>query len=377
MLMCKKNNYHILCSKTKHIPRICRKIVAKTYGDNLPFDMQTLKESIPDHIWERNTQTSLSYLIKDILSIYLTYLCYTQYQIWYLWPIYWLLQGSLFFAVFNIGHDCVHGSFSENNIINALVGLLTLGFLCVPFQGFRKSHKIHHTFQAHPERDESWKPLCTSIDRESTVGKLRFLFRTQLPFCLFAYPIHLFYPHSHYDYNSKYFRPSDKRMLDLSNISIVVFVCLFVNFIRTNGMLMFMNLYIIPYFVFSAWLSVVSYLHHHTSHDKPILWYRGKEWNFLRGCLSTIDRDYGVFNELHHNIGTHVVHHIFPQIPHYNLKEATLYIKYVLGSHYREPVKCNTFIPFHLYQIFVDSLKNDHYVDPNNDVTSYRSNNNH
>ena len=47
-----------------------------------------------------------------------------------------------------------------------------------------------------------------------------------------------------------------------------------------------------------------------------------QEWSYLRGGLSTIDRDYGIFNKIHHDIGTHVVHHLFPQIPHYNLEEA-------------------------------------------------------
>ena len=48
-----------------------------------------------------------------------------------------------------------------------------------------------------------------------------------------------------------------------------------------------------------------------------------QEWSYFRGGLSTIDRDYGIFNKIHHDIGTHVVHHLFPQMPHYNLCEAT------------------------------------------------------
>ena len=64
-------------------------------------------------------------------------------------------------------------------------------------------------------------------------------------------------------------------------------------------------------------------------------WYRGKEWNYLRGGLTTIDRDYGMFNKIHHDIGTHVVHHLFPQIPHYNLEEATEALKPMLGPYYR------------------------------------------
>lgn len=47
-----------------------------------------------------------------------------------------------------------------------------------------------------------------------------------------------------------------------------------------------------------------------------------QEWSYLRGGLTTVDRDYGLFNKIHHDIGTHVIHHLFPQIPHYHLVEA-------------------------------------------------------
>jgi fatty acid desaturase len=37
---------------------------------------------------------------------------------------------------------------------------------------------------------------------------------------------------------------------------------------------------------------------------------RGEQWSYLRGGLTTLDRDYGIFNKIHHDIGTHVVHHL-------------------------------------------------------------------
>ena len=39
-----------------------------------------------------------------------------------------------------------------------------------------------------------------------------------------------------------------------------------------------------------------------------------QEWSYLRGGLTTLDRDYGIFNKIHHDIGTHVVHHLFSQV---------------------------------------------------------------
>jgi omega-3 fatty acid desaturase (delta-15 desaturase) len=57
----------------------------------------------------------------------------------------------------------------------------------------------------------------------------------------------------------------------------------------------------------------------------------GKEWSYLRGGLTCLDRDYGLLHRVTHDIGTHVVHHLFPQIPHYHLREATAAIKPILG----------------------------------------------
>lgn len=75
--------------------------------------------------------------------------------------------------------------------------------------------------------------------------------------------------------------------------------------------------------------------------------------------------------QIHHDIGTHVVHHLFPQIPHYNLCEATEAAKKVFGPYYREPVKSG-FFPTHLLEPLIRSFKNDHYVDDTGDIVLYK-----
>lgn len=100
-------------------------------------------------------------------------------------------------------------------------------------------------------------------------------------------------------------------------------------------------------------------------------WYRGQEWSYMRGGLSTIDRDYGWFNKVHHDIGTHVVHHLFPAIPHYHLCEATAAVKPLLGQYYREPQKSGP-LPLHLLPIMLKSFAEDHFVADEGDIVFYQ-----
>jgi len=80
------------------------------------------------------------------------------------------------------------------------------------------------------------------------------------------------------------------------------------------------------------WLITITLLQHT---DTYIPHTSGDQWSFLRGALLTVDRDYGIFNYLHHNIGdSHVAHHLFSTMPHYHAKEATKYLRSILGEHY-------------------------------------------
>jgi acyl-lipid omega-3 desaturase len=120
----------------------------------------------------------------------------------------------------------------------------------------------------------------------------------------------------------------------------------------TWGWLWLVKFYLVPYLGFVVWLDLVTFLHH-TDDDIP--WYRGKDWYFLKGAISTIDHDYGLINDIHHNIGTHVAHHIFLTIPHYHLLEATEAIKPVLGEYYHKSDRS-------IWDAFWDAKENCHFV---------------
>jgi hypothetical protein len=53
------------------------------------------------------------------------------------WPLYWLVQGTMMWAVFVVGHDCGHGSFSDSRTLNDAVGHLLHSLILVPYHGWR------------------------------------------------------------------------------------------------------------------------------------------------------------------------------------------------------------------------------------------------
>jgi len=149
-------------------------------------------------------------------------------------------------------------------------------------------------------------------------------------YLVFGMPLHY---RSHLLPNSSLFRNKKERRQ--ARLSIMLW-WLFAGFLYLSytifGRKVF-TYYLGPYAVFAAWIALVTHLHH-THPDVP--WYRDGAWSYLRGAFSTIDRDYGLVEELHHNIGTHIIHHLFTKIPHYHLKESTERIKPVLGIYYKK-----------------------------------------
>ncbi|XP_076896806.1 sn-2 acyl-lipid omega-3 desaturase (ferredoxin), chloroplastic-like [Bidens hawaiensis] len=340
-----------------------------------PFKLGDIRAAIPKHCWVKDPWRSMSYVARDVAIVLGLAAAVAHLNTCLLWPLYWAAQGTMFWALFVLGHDCGHGSFSNNPKLNSVVGHLLHSSILVPYHGWRISHRTHHQNHGHVEHDESWHPLT-----EKTFKSLDWMTRTlrfSLPFPMLAYPFYLWNRSpgksgSHFDPNSDLFVPVEKKDVITSTICWTTMLALLFGLNFVVGPMQMLKLYGIPYLINVMWLDFVTYLHHH-GHEDKLPWYRGKEWSYLRGGLTTIDRDYGWINKIHHDIGTHVIHHLFPQIPHYHLIEATEAAKPVLGKYYREPKKSSSPIPFHLLGELVRSLKKDHYVSDTGDVLYYQT----
>jgi omega-3 fatty acid desaturase (delta-15 desaturase) len=276
--------------------------------------------------------------------------------------------------------------------LNDFIGHIAHSSILVPYHPWRISHRKHHANHGHVENDESWTPMTKStydtLDKAEKVG------RFSCPVPLLAYPIYLAMGTpgkggAHYDpNNARLFQPSEKKLVVESNIWNLGMVGLLATAAFKFGALAVLKYYFAPWLVYIMLLDSVTYLHHHGHHDDdhPMPWYRGDEWTYMRGGLTCLDRDFGILNHLHHDIGTHVIHHLFPQMPHYNLQAATQHMKKMLGPYYREPEPCpglkinggynkggiSLGLPVHLLGPLFRSFRNDHYVEDKGDVLFYK-----
>jgi omega-3 fatty acid desaturase (delta-15 desaturase) len=334
-------------------------------GNELPFNLQDVKAAIPPHCFESSVVRSLSYFFLDIGIIAGLYALAYTLDSWFFWPFFWVAQGTMFWALFVVGHDCGHRSFSKYKWLNDLVGHLSHSPILVPFHGWRISHRTHHKNTGNIDTDESWYPISESYYNEMP-AYMKFL-RYQM--VLFLYPLYLFKRSpgkegTHFFPNSSLFKPSEKWDIITSTVCWGAMIALLGFLTYQWGIIWLIKYYLMPYIVFVMWLDLVTYLHHT---DPDIPWYRGKDWYFLKGALSTIDHDYGFINNIHHNIGTHVAHHIFLTMPHYHLKTATEAIKPILGEYYHKSERT-------IWQSFWRSLKTCHFVPDSGSPVYHQSN---
>lgn len=189
---------------------------------SLPFNLASLKASIPAHCFEKNLWTSIYYLIRDFAFIACMYALYpyvnkygdafglmkflsvprthpahqvaqftqcdqstpahVQYAMWqhrcqrdgltfpflilhfFFFVIsfffsWWNVTGFFGWCLFVVGHDCGHRTFCDDIMLCDIFGHIAHTPLLVPFHGWRVSHRKHHENHNHVENDHSWRPI--------------------------------------------------------------------------------------------------------------------------------------------------------------------------------------------------------------------------
>ena len=315
-----------------------------------PFSLSKVKKAIPPHCFERSVVRSFSYVFYDLaiasclLYVALNYFSTLPYNLSLLaWPLYWILQGSVLTGVWVIAHECGHHAFSDYQCLDDTVGLLLHSFLLVPYFSWKYSHRRHHSNTGSLERDEVFVPKKKSSIGwyskylNNPVGRVLTLTVT----LTLGWPLYLAFNVSgrsyerfacHYDPYGPIYSDRERLQIYLSDAGVLAVCYGLYKLVLAKGFLWVVCVYGVPLMVVNALLVLITFLQH--THP-AVPHYDSSEWDWLRGALATVDRDYGILNKVLHNItDTHVAHHLFSTMPHYHAMEATNAIKPILGDYY-------------------------------------------
>ncbi|KAL4573920.1 hypothetical protein LXL04_020741 [Taraxacum kok-saghyz] len=313
-------------------PPICNKNLEplrRVPYEKPPFTIGDLKKAIPPHCFNRSIPRSFSYLVHDLTISFIIYYVATKYihilpyNLSYVaWPVYWILQGAFLGGVWVIAHECGHHAFSNYQWLDDTVGFLLHSFLLVPYFSWKYSHRHHHSNTNSLQLDEVYVPKFKSdvtsflIYLNNPPGRVfHLIFMHAL-----GWPLYLIFNYTgrnydrfacHFDPNSPIYSKSERAQIFVSDVGILAVTYLIYHVAMNKGV---------------SWVLCI--------YGVPMLFLY--EWDWLRGALSTVDRDYGILNRVGHNIAnTHVSHHLFPKMPHYHAMEATEAMKPILKDYYK------------------------------------------
>ncbi|KAF9043624.1 hypothetical protein BDZ89DRAFT_1156008 [Hymenopellis radicata] len=292
------------------------------------------------------------------------------------WSLYWWFQGLVFTGIWVIGHECAHESFLPSKVACQVLGLLTHSFLWTPHFGWKHVHNLHHRYHGLMEDDQHWIPktraqIGETLQDTPIVNLARLVVQQVIGFPLYLL-FHATGPR-HYPWWTNHFNPfsffyhGHRISIVVSDISLVLVAYLTRRASGIFGVWNIVFLYAIPCLIVSHWVTMIVYLHHT---DVRVPHYRRPAWNYVRGALATIDRDFlgwqGRFF-LHDIAHFHVVHHLFPRMPFYHGETATKYLKAVIGSDYR---MVNTPVFKGLWETYSACQ----FVEDNGDILFYKRN---
>eukprot|EP01104_Vermistella_antarctica_P006030 TRINITY_DN16769_c0_g1_i1.p1 TRINITY_DN16769_c0_g1~~TRINITY_DN16769_c0_g1_i1.p1 ORF type:complete len:416 (+),score=53.99 TRINITY_DN16769_c0_g1_i1:93-1250(+) len=285
-------------------------------------DLVEVKRAMPADCWTiRPARAWLSFAQAWIQTAFSYWVLY-QTESWFLLPFAWAFAGTCAVALFVVGHEAAHGSFSHNNLLSEIAGTICLSPMGWPYHAWRYSHNKHHAFTNQFGKDTVWEPLTREF-----LWKVSSAMRTVL-YYLYVGP--LFFESSiahhlmHYKmiFNTRITASNRIAILRSSTISIVTVALICIELKSRGGWFAIVKYWVMPYVVFNFWLSTYTYFHHKSP---DMGWKPAAQWNKAQAQLyGTAHVDYSAIIEfLHMDINWHIPHHVSTKIPWYNLRRAT------------------------------------------------------
>ncbi|KAJ7281581.1 delta-12 fatty acid desaturase [Mycena rebaudengoi] len=293
------------------------------------ISLSEVRSAVPRQLYEKNTAKGLLYVSRDLACAFVVY------------KLGWSIDSSTSALAEHFGASLAtagHGTLSNRNWINHVVGFSLHSFLLTPFYAWRASHHAHHKATMSIEREENYVPRTRSqyglpAEPDAHLADYHEIFEDSPIYTLlrilimqiFGWPIYLFtnamgsprHPPgtNHFLPWSSIFEPRQCNYILASDVGIGAMGCVLYAWTRQVGFGNFVKFYFIPFLCVNHWIVMLTYLHHC---DPTIPYFRRAQWSFLRGAISTVDRPLlgwaGRFF-LHNVSHDHVSHHLFSSIP--------------------------------------------------------------
>lgn len=335
--------------------------------------VKQIQDQIPAKYFVRSTSRGLMYLARDIAQLLLAY--YLMYTFvcpvlelfsgimsaspvpaalstgvvlavkFATWNVFWIIQGLSGTGLWVLAHECGHQAFSPSRQLNDTIGLICHSAILVPYHSWRITHGNHHKHTNHLTKDTVFVPRkenkIIELAEETPLVQLFWM----IVMFVFGWPAYLLFNvasqdysrrANHFERSSPLFRPDDAQDIIASDLGVLATLTMIGVAVAKFGAFNVFCWYGVPYLWVNFWLIYITYLQHS---DIRIPHYSHEEWTFTRGAIAAVDRSYGwLLNSwLHHINDSHVVHHIFSQMPFYHAIEVTRkHIREIIGDTYVE-----------------------------------------
>ncbi len=304
-------------------------------------DRRELMTVIPAHCFETNERVAFRRLASLLMmTIGLGVAAYLAIpKAWAFapfWIVYAAVNGTIANGLWVLAHECGHHAFSRRKRLETAVGFILHSALLVPYFTWRKSHAWHHARTNHLDEGETHVPPTIETAAGRTWARIQRLLGWAFgPLVISVYFLIGWIVYvtigglsTRHRRATSHFWPFATRLSPgkwksiVSSGGIACTMILLACWGSRDGWMAPALVYGGPYLVVNAWVVAYTWLHH-TDVDVPH--FGSKDWTSVLGAFQTVDRPYGrLLDYLHCNIGsTHVVHHLFPHIPHYNAVHAT------------------------------------------------------
>uniref|UniRef100_A0A6V7QX24 Fatty acid desaturase N-terminal domain-containing protein n=1 Tax=Ananas comosus var. bracteatus TaxID=296719 RepID=A0A6V7QX24_ANACO len=293
-----------------------------------PFTLGQIKKAIPAHCFQRSVLRSFSYVVHDlVLSAALLYAALawipglpSPLLRYAAWGLYWVAQGCVLTGVWVVAHECGHHAFSDYSLLDdAVASSSTPPSSCPTSPGSTATAATTPTRAPwSATRCSSPRPSPPSAGTPATSATTRSA----------ASPVSSSSSPSGGPSTSPSTSPAAPTRASPATTTPTAPSTPTASAPRSSSPT--------PASSPPASRSTASPPPSACAHPPALPHYDSSEWDWLRGALATMDRDYGLLNRVFHHItDTHVAHHLFSTMPHYHAMEATRAIKPILGDYYQ------------------------------------------